>query len=102
MSLGMAPQDITHKNEKVLWEKQYGSYLRQRRKRYRYQINETVRVTKLKRAFQRGYEKGWQKEIFQILDRFPTRPLMYKLSDLNGEVIEGTFYERELGKVVLE
>ena len=33
-SLGMAPADITCNNEKVLWERQYGSYLRQRRKRY--------------------------------------------------------------------
>ena len=101
-SLGMAPADVTRRNEKVLWERQYGSYLRQRRKRYRYQINDTVRITKLKTAFQHGYEKGWQKEIFQIVDRFPTRPPTYKLTDLNGEVIEGTFYERELGKVVLE
>ena len=40
-SLGVAPADVTRKNEKVLWERQYGSYLRQRRKRYRYQINVT-------------------------------------------------------------
>ena len=98
----MAPADVARKNEKVLWERQYGSHLRQRRKRYRYQINDTVKITKLKTAFQRGYEKGWQKEIFQIVDRFPTRPPTYKLTDLNGKVIEGTFYERELGKVVLE
>ena len=98
----MGHADVTRKNEKVLWERQYGSYLRQRRKRYLYQIYDTVRITKLKMAFQRGYEKGWQKEIFQIVDRFPTRPPTYKLTDLNDEVIEGTFYERELGKVVLE
>ena len=98
----MGPADITRKNENVLWEKQYGSYLTQGKKRYRYQINETVRVSKLKRAFQQGYEKGWQKEMFQILDRFLTRPPTYKLTDLNGEVIEGTFHKRELGKVVLE
>ena len=58
-SLGMAPADVTRKNEKVLWETQYGSYLRQHRKRYRYQVNDTVRITKLKTVFQWGYEKDW-------------------------------------------
>ena len=100
-SLGVAPADVTRKNETVIREKQYGDYLRRQKKKYRYQINDTVRVAKLKRAFQRGYEEGWQKEVFKVVDRYPTQPPTYKLSDLNDEILEGTFYERELGKVAL-
>ena len=44
-SLGIAPMDFTRWNEKGLWEKQYGAYLRQRAKRYRFKINDAVRIT---------------------------------------------------------
>lgn len=98
-TLGMAPSDVTPKNEKKVWDKLYKAYFAQRKKRYRYKINQTVRVTKLKTQFQRGYRRGWKKEIFKIVDRHDTTPPTYKLADLNDEVLEGTFYEQELGKV---
>ena len=100
-SLGVAPKDVTRRNEKSFWEKQYGAYLRQRAKKYQLKINDTVRITLLKRPFQRGYERGWKREVFRIVDRFPTHPPTYKLSDLNNKVLEGTFYEQELGKVTV-
>ena len=86
---------------KLSEKKQYRDYLRRQKKKYRYQINDTVRVTKLKRAFQWGYEEGWQKEVFKVVDRYRTQPPTYQLSDLNDEILEGTFYERELAKVAL-
>ena len=99
--LGVAPMDVTRRNENRIWEKQYRAYLRQRAKKYRFKINDTVRITLLKRPFQRGYERGWKREVFRIVDRFPTHPPTYKLLDLNSKVLEGTFYEQELGKVTV-
>ena len=98
-TLGMAPADVTRKNEKQLWEKQYGKYLQKRKKMFRYKINDTVRITKMKKQFQRGYTRGWKREKFHIIDRYSTTPPTYKIADLDGEVLEGTFYEQELGRV---
>ena len=98
-SLGMAPAAVNSKNEKQVWDDQYKEYFEQRKKRFRYKINDTVRITRLKKQFQRGYQRGWKKEKFVVVDRYDTIPPTYKLADLNGEILEGTFYAQELGKI---
>ena len=35
-------------------------------------------------------------EIFEVVDKLFTNPPMYRLKDLKGELIEGSFYEQEL------
>lgn len=97
-TIGIAPNKVNRKNEKEIWDKQYKDYLEQRKKRFRYKINDTVRITSYKKTFQKGYERGWTEEKFKIVDRLDTLPPTYKLSDLKNEVLEGTFYEQELGK----
>ena len=97
-SLGMAPTEVNSKNEKLVWDRQYKQYLDGREKRFRFRIND-VRITKLKGQFQHGYQRGWTRQKFKIVDRYNTNPPTYKVSDLKGEILEGTFYEQELGKV---
>ena len=46
----------------------------------------------------KGYTTRWQEEIFKIKEIQNTNPITYKLEDLKGEEIKGTFYEPELQK----
>ena len=68
----------------------------------RYTVGDYVRLSRAKKVFQHGYTANWTREIFVIYDidsRQP--PPMYRVADLDGDVVEGKFYEAELQKVRL-
>ena len=46
----------------------------------------------------KGYNPNWREEIFVIKKIKNTLPWTYVISDLNGEEIVGSFYEKELQK----
>ena len=45
-----------------------------------------------------GYTQNWSEEVFIISKIKIAVPWTYVISDLNGEPISGTFYEKELQK----
>ena len=100
-TLNLAPSQVTKKNEKQIWKHLYGSYLRQTPKPYKFDINDTVRISKLKNIFEKGYVQSWTKEVFIVTDRFYTNPVTYALRDRNNSLIQGTFYEPELTRVII-
>ena len=55
-------------------------------------ISDTVRTTKYKNIFSKGYTENWSKEIFIIESLLKTNPWTYKIKDLNGEKLIGLFY----------
>ena len=57
-----------------------------------------VRISKYKDIFAKGYTQNWSEEIFIIIKIKNTVPWTYVISDLNGERIDGIFYEKELQK----
>ena len=60
-------------------------------------IGDTVRISKYKRkTFDKGYTPNWTEEVFVISEIRPTDPITYKIKDLNGEEIGGTFCREEL------
>jgi hypothetical protein len=63
-------------------------------------VNDSVRISRDKHIFRKGYLPGWSEEIFQIESRNPTFPVTYKIKDATGESIKGAFYEPELQLVV--
>ena len=64
-----------------------------------FKIGDSVRISKYKRkAFDKGYTPNWTEEVFVISEIQPTDPITYKIKDLNGEEIGGTFYGEELQK----
>ena len=66
---------------------------------FKFQINDSVRISKVKRTFEKGYLPNWTEEIFTITERIPRQPPVYRLKDYSGELLEGVFYEAELQKV---
>lgn len=98
-SIKMAPVDVNDKNLLLVWRHLYSNkevYLIPKLK-----IGDTVRISREKKHFAKGYERNWSKEIFKVT-RVIRHPVpVYELKDLAGEVIDGTFYEQELQKVII-
>jgi Integrase core domain len=62
----------------------------------KFKIGNRVRIYKHKKLFHKGYETNWTNEIFVISAINKTSPITYKIKDLNGEDILGSFYKQEL------
>ena len=48
--------------------------------------------------FDKGYTPNWTEEVFVIDKILLTKPVTYRIVDLLGEEIKGSFYEKELQK----
>ena len=59
-------------------------------------VGDQVRISKYKNIFAKGYAPNWSEEVFIVSKINSTVPWTYAISDLNGEEITGTFYEKEL------
>ena len=64
----------------------------------KFKVGDHVRISKFKNVFAKGYTPNWREEIFVVKKIKSTVPWTYIISDLNGEEIVGSFYEKELQK----
>lgn len=63
----------------------------------KYKVGSLVRTSRAPEVFRKGYESGWTLELFRIAHVSSARqPPIYTLQDLNGEIIDGIYYEQEL------
>ena len=63
-------------------------------KKPKFKVGDRVRITKKKGKFEKGYTTCWTREIFVIEEVLDTNPVTYKINDLKGEEIKGSFYEQ--------
>ena len=116
-STSMAPKDVNSENEKQLWDRQFfppknyrrafkAAINRGRRKRkakeqrFEYKLNDVVRISYLKQAFQRDYDNVYSGELFRIRKRRIVQGIpVYYLRDYQGEDVRGAFYNFELRRV---
>ena len=68
--------------------------------KYKFKIHDQVRISKIKRKFEKGYLPNFSKEIFTISKQVPRDPPVYKLKDYDNEELKGTFYDKELQKII--
>ena len=62
-------------------------------------VGDCVRISKYKNNFAKGYTQNWSEEVSIISKIKNTVPWTYVISDLNGEKIDWTFYEKELQRI---
>ena len=62
----------------------------------KFSIGDSVRITKKKKTFDKGYTQRWTEEVFKISKIHLTIPVTYKITDYNGEEIQDWFYKQEL------
>jgi len=68
---------------------------------FKYSVGDVVRVSKVRGIFTKGYEQNYTEEYFTITACIPRVPPVYRLQDLDGEIIDGCFYEEELQKIIV-
>ena len=99
-SIKRKPAQVTADNEKQVWHTLYDDRDTSKRPRYKFKIGDQVRISKIKRTFEKGYLPNFSKEIFTISKQIPRNPVVYKLKDYDEEELKGTFYEKELQMVI--
>jgi len=70
--------------------------------RAKFKIGDKVRIHKKKKFFEKGFTPNWTEEVFNVSKVQRTDPIANKITDLNDEEIQGTFYEQELQKTSQE
>lgn len=95
-SIKMAPANVRPEHQELLWQRLYGDGTPTRPK---LKAGDTVRVSKIKGTFSKGYLANWSEEIFVVDKILRTAPVTYTLCDLAGESLQGSFYNEELQKV---
>ena len=102
-SIKMTPVKASKKeNELTVWKNLYPEHLEIHDINPKFSVGDQVRISKKKKTFEKGYTTRWTEEIFTIVEVKRTRPPTYKIADLNGEEIKGSFYEPELQKTSQE
>ena len=64
----------------------------------KFKVGDRIRISKYKTIFAEEYIQNWSEEVFIISKIKNTAPWRYVISDLNGEPVTGSFYEKELKK----
>ena len=98
-STKMTPIEASKKkNELTVGQNLYQDRLKINNLTPKFSVGDEVRISKKKKVFEKGYTTRWTEEIFTITKIQNTNPITYKIADLQGEEIDGTFYEPELQK----
>ena len=98
-SINMKPSQVIKANEAKVWDTLYGSDV-QKRVRFKFQVGDRVRISKVKWMFKKSYLPNYTEEMFTIYKRFARQVPVYKLKDDAGEILDGTFYEPEIQKII--
>jgi hypothetical protein len=113
-SIKMTPTEASKpENEKRAWQNLYSGRISEkeqegrkegRKKRggvakFKYQVGDYVRLSEERRVFQKGYKQRWTEEVYRIVKQSSRDPVVYRLEDLTGEPLIGSFYELELQRV---
>ena len=91
-TINMTPVDASNNPEKVKYTFSF--------KNIKSELNfgDYVRNVDKRNIFSKGYTSNWNRELFKVNEVLKTHPPTYKLEDINGELIEGKYYEQELLK----
>ena len=96
-TIKMTPVEGSKKeNEKDIYQRVFSFVECQDKPKFK--VGDRVRITKYKKHFEKGFTSNWTTEIFVIDKVLYTNPITYKIKDLKGEEIIGSFYEKELQK----
>ena len=111
---GYTPNDVTFDDRaasnlmwaNLRWNKALARETARRTKPYSFRVGQTVRTTKERKIFSKGYWGFYTEEVFVVSRRFRRWPHLdinlYALEDLIGRPIENSiYYEHELQRVEL-
>ena len=97
-SIGMTPNQVNLSNEAQVRDTLYPP-LPQVQQKQRYKLNDSVRISRKKGPFEKGYQMTYGFEVFQISEVKDSYPITYGIKDYNQNIIKGSFYDSELQHV---
>lgn len=97
-SIKEKPANVSKYNQETVWQALYADQ-EYEKKSPKLQVGDRVRIVKTRRIFDKGYASAWTEELFTVTVVNKTTPTTYTIRDDNNEVVKGSFYENELGKV---
>ena len=97
-STKMKPADVNEENKEQAWLNLFG-YGVGEFPDPKFKVGDTVRISKYKNIFKKGYEQNFTDEIFSVTKVFRGDPNMYEIVDEDNESIHGKFYEQEMSHV---
>ena len=87
----MTPKEASRKeNESKVWRNVYPKF-GGKTLSPKFSTGDKVRITKKTQTFDKGYTQRWAEEVFKVSKIQLTIPVTYKITDYNGEEIEGSF-----------
>ena len=95
-TIKMKPIDASKKLNKNIVRKNYNFEITNKKQKFK--IGDKVKASLLKNTFEKGYTSNWSEKIFIIYDIKTSNVHYYYLKDLNGEKLDGIFYQEELLK----
>lgn len=95
-TIKMKPRDVNSKNEQILLDGVYSKIKISPQPKFK--VGDSVRISKYKHQFEKGYTPNWTTEIFKIHSIKKTNPVTYTINDYRNNLIKGSFYEPELLK----
>jgi len=92
---GRTPNSVTEYNNLAVWRDSH-AVARKCKVKFKFTVGDKVRISRDKGFFGKGYDHNWSEEYFNINERLPRSPPVYRLKDLNDNVLKGVFYEEQL------
>jgi hypothetical protein len=98
------PTSVNRDNQAEVWMEQYGkTALPQADGPFKFEVGDFVRISHLRRPFQREYDERYTGEIFKVDSRRARGGLnIYSLVDWMDEAVQGAFYEPELQRIAAD
>ena len=101
-SIKMKPNQVSPQNQSLVWATLHKSKQDLKRPRIKLKVGDWVRISFIKKTFDREYHEKWTGEIFKVTSaKFKQGKPVYTLEDYAGETITGTFYPEELQLIVV-
>ena len=94
-SIGITPNEVNKGNEAKVRKKLFPK-VKRTKKKAKFKIGQSVRITRFKGPFEKGYEMTYTFEVYEIHSVKKTQPITYVLKDYDGEVLKGSFYDSEI------
>ncbi|XP_042073598.1 polymeric immunoglobulin receptor-like [Haplochromis burtoni] len=89
----MAPAEVNNDNEKLVFNTLYKTKP-QKKTCFKFNFRDTVRISKLRVMFRKGYEQTYTDEIFTVKERIGRQPPVYRLADLAEESVSCPYESR--------
>ena len=91
-TINMTPVDASNNPDKVKYTFSFKNI------KPKLKVGDYVTNADKRNIFSKGYASNWNRELFKVNEVLKTQPPTYKTEDINGEIIEGKYYEQELLK----